>query len=254
MPEMKTNQITQTLFVSILMAANVSTLAQTVDAPRVVDGDTWAYSVTEEKAAQGGGITATTRKWENTITRAGTKTFSVSAKQIESTSLPKELMRNFDWSAVKNINGTPVITSRPYDFPLKPGKEWQLDFSNEAPEAGTKVEKITKHYTVTGWTDIKVPAGVFHALKVEMEGEWSKEFNAIGPSTSSAAAQDQGNSVAIARIAQARTPKPVTGKLYQALWYVPETKTYVKSITEDYSANGTLHARVTEVLESMHVN
>lgn len=32
---------------------------------------------------------------------------------------------------------------------------------------------------VLGWVDIKVLVGIYYVIKVEMEGEWSKEFNLI---------------------------------------------------------------------------
>ena len=239
-------------FFTIFMC-NGATIAQSVDGPVIKDGDTWVYSVVEEKASAAG-ITSRTREWENTVARAGAKTLSITTKPLDTTDLPREVVRNADWSIVANVNGQLTLTSHPYDFPLKPGKEWQVDFATNSPDARTKVEKITKHYTVIGWTDIKVPAGTFHALKVEVEGEWFKEFNEIGPSATSTVAKQQGNSVAMAQTQQASTPKPVSGKLYQAYWYVPEIRSHVKLILEDYQSGGALNNRHTEVLESVHVN
>lgn len=228
--------------------------AQSASVPSVAEGNSWTYSVTEEKAAPDGGMASTTHKWENTITRAGEKTFSISVKQLESTNLPRELLRNSDWSVGRNINGASVTTSRPYEFPLTPGKEWKIEFSTDAPEPGTKVEKVVKRYTVVGWTDIKVPAGTFHALKVEMEGEWSKEFTEVGPSASASVATNNGGSISVAKKTEAKTPTPVTGKLYAAFWYAPEVKSHVKLVVEDYKPTGLLNKRTTEVLESMNVN
>ena len=243
------------LYFVLLVSSSVSARVESVNAPNVAEGDDWVYSLTEEKAvAPGGGMVSTTRRIETTITRAGTKSFSVSVKQIDSTGLPKEILLNSDWSASKNVNGQMVVMNRPYDFPLTPGKEWKLDISANAPTPAIKVEKIIKHYAVIGWTDIKVPAGTFHALKVEMEGEWSKEFTEIGPSASAEVAKGNGNSVSLAKTTGPRTPKPVGGKLYAAFWYVPEIKSHVKSIIEDYYPGGGLHSRITEELESEHVN
>lgn len=238
---------------SAWLACSGVAVAQSANAPEIKDGDDWVYTVTEEKSSAAG-IASSTRKWENTVARAGTKTLSLMAKQVDSTELPREVIRNADWSNVANVNGARTVTSRPYDFPMKPAKEWQVDYTFENPDARTKTEKISKHFTVIGWTDVKVPAGTFHALKVEMEGEWFKEFNQVGPTASSSVSKQDGNSVAVAQTSQATTPKPVSGKLYQAYWYVPEIKSHVKLILEDYQAGGALNNRHTEVLESAKVN
>ena len=134
------------------------------------------YNVTEEKNVSGA-ISSSNRKWEISISRAGSKTVAIAAKPIDSNMPPKEILRNADLSVVQNINGKNTIIGHPYDFPIKPGKTWKVEYVTEGPDARTKSEKITKNYSVLGWVDVKVPAGTFHALKVEMEGEWTKEFN-----------------------------------------------------------------------------
>ncbi|MGC3944580.1 MAG: hypothetical protein QM762_08685 [Chryseolinea sp.] len=241
------------LTLSTMVACCGTAMAQSVNKPEIKDGDTWAYNVTEEKNTAAG-ITSMTRKWENTVARAGSKTFSLTAKQLDSTNLPKEFSRSSDWSNVANVNGKPTMLNHPYDFPMTPGKEWQVEYTTDNPDPRTKIEKVVRHYAVVGWTDIKVPAGTFHALKVEMEGEWFKEFNEVGPHASSMVTKQQGNAIAVAQTSQASTPKPVSGKLYQAYWYVPEIKSHVKLIVEDYQAGGALNSRITEELASVHVN
>ncbi|MFX8907116.1 hypothetical protein ABTM87_19990, partial [Acinetobacter baumannii] len=59
---------------------------------------------------------------------------------------------------------------------------------------------------------------------------------------------------AVAQTISATTPKPVSGKLYQAYWFVPEIKSHVKSVIEDYQAGGALNSRTTEVLEASQLN
>jgi len=129
-----------------------------------------------------------------------------------------------------------------------------VEYLTEAPDARTKFEKISKNYNIVGWVDVKVPAGTFRALKVEMEGEWTKEFNVIGPSASATVENGQTGSVAIAKNLKANTPKPVSGRLYQAFWYLPEIKNHVKFINEDYQSGSALNKRITTELESSHVN
>jgi len=238
---------------SMLLLATATSFAQTATAPTLSDGDKWIYDVTEEKNVAGA-ISALKQKWDVEISRAGAKTMAVSAKPIDSNMPPKELLRNADWSVAQNINGKNTTTSHPYDFPIKPGKTWKVEYVTENPDPRVKVQKITKNYTVVGWVDIKVPAGTFHALKVEMEGEWSKEYNTVGPSATSTVANGAAGSVAIAATRKPSTPQPTSGRLYDAFWYVPEMKTHVKLIVEDYQAGGTLNRRVTEELATSQVN
>jgi len=247
---MKTNtRFFYALAAGLLLTLSAPSFGQTATAPAFADGDRWIYNVTEEKNVSGA-ISSSGRKWEISISRAGTKTISVSAKPSDSNMPPKEVARDVDWSVVENINGSNMITSHPYDFPMKQGKSWKVEYITPNPDARTKLVKTIKNYAVVGWVDIKVAAGNFRALKVEMEGEWTKEFNEIGPSVSTAAANDQSGSVAIAKSLKANTPKPVSGRLYQAFWFVPEIKSHVKLIVEDYQAGGALNKRITEELES----
>ena len=237
----------------ISISISGTSYSQTSNAPVFSDGDKWVYNVTEEKNVSGA-ISSSNRKWENSISRTGSKTIAISAKPVDSNMPPKELSRDADWSVVQNINGKNTITSHPYDFPLKPGKTWKVEYVTEGPDARTKFEKITKNYNVIGWVDVKVPAGTFHALKVEMEGVWTKEFNEVGPSASATVANGQAGSVAVAQNLKASTPKPVSGRLYQAFWYLPEIKTHAKLIVEDYQSGGALNKRITEELESSQVS
>jgi len=238
---------------AILLLASAASFAQTTSAPLLSEGDNWIYNVTEEKNFSGT-LSTTTRKWANSITRAGTKTVALSVKPLDNNLPPRELSRDADWSIVQNINGKNTITSHPYDFPLKPGKTWKVEYVTDNPDARTKQQKVTRNYTVVGWVDVKVPAGTYHALKVEMEGEWSREFNEVGPTTSATVTNGQTGSVAVAANLKTNTPKPVSGRLYDAFWYVPEMKSHVKVISEDYQAGGALNKRITEELEASQIN
>ena len=236
-----------------LCVASGAVLAQSANSPTLKDGDKWIYNATEEKNSAGA-MGSSTRKWEISISRAGSRTISVATKPVDSNMPPKELSRDADWSVVQNIGGKNTMTSHPFDFPMQPGKTWKVEYVIERPDAQTKTEKISKQYTVIGWEEIKVAAGTFHALKVEMEGEWSKEFNTRGPSATSGVSTGEAGSVAVAQSLNAATPKPVSGRLYQAFWYVPEVKSHVKLIVEDYQAGGSLNKRMTENLESFSVD
>jgi len=218
-------------------------------APVFKEGDKWIFSVTEAKNTNGV-MSSTNHKWENSVTRAGSHSFTLSAKTTDSNLPPKELSRNSDWGVTSSVNGESIVISKPYDFPLKDGKSWKIEYTMNNPDAKVRSEKISKQYTVIGWEDITVPAGKFHALKVEMEGDWHKEFAPVGPSAVSSASSNANGSVGVVKTQNAGTPNPASGKLYQAFWYVPEIKNHVKAIFEDYQAGGALNRRTTEELES----
>jgi len=87
-----------------------------------------------------------------------------------------------------------------YDFPLSPGKTWE----QVTTETDIKTGKIRIH-TITGtvgqWEDVTVPAGTFHAIRVNLG------TNVFNPSTGE---QINGTDTS---------------------WYVPEVHRSVKSIT-----------------------
>lgn len=220
-----------------------------VAVPSFKEGDKWTFNITEAHNVNGA-MNASTRKWENVISRSGSHNFSLTSKTVDSNLPPKEFGRNTDWSIVSSINGENTITSRPYDFPLVENKTWKVEYQTNNPSAKVKLEKISKQYTVLGWEEITVPAGTFRAMKIEMEGEWHSEFNPVGASALSAVSADSSGSTGVVKAQNASTPKPASGKLYQAFWYVPEVKNYVKAVYEDYQSGGALNKRTTEELES----
>jgi len=236
-----------------LFCMTISTLhAQTVDRPALKEGDKWVYSirVDESKADI---MSSTTRKWEASINRVGSHTVVLANKPVDSNLPPKESTLNTDWSVTRSVNGKNIVVNRPYDFPMQPGKTWKLETVEDKPDALTKTQKISQQYTVIGWEEVKVPAGTFKALKIEVEGEWSKEFEPRGPSANSAVGTGTAGATAIVQTHTAFTPPPVSGRLYKAFWYVPEIKRDVKVISEDSNGSGALHKRTTEELESVSV-
>ncbi|PUA20288.1 hypothetical protein [Glaciimonas sp. PCH181] len=240
-----------TIIASICIASG-TLHAQSVERPVLKEGDKWAYSVRvdENKADI---MRSSTRNWEASITRAGLQTIILASKPVDSNLPPTEASLNADWSVTRSLNGKNTVTSRPYDFPMKPGKTWKLETLENKPDAQAKTQKITLQYTVVGWEDVKVPAGTFKALKIEAEGEWQKEFETRGASANSAVGAATTGATVVIQSHAAFTPPPVSGRIYRAFWYSPEIKRDVKLVTEDMTGNGTLSKRTTEELESFSV-
>lgn len=72
--------------------------------------------------------------------------------------------------------------SSPYpalEFPLTPGKKWRNEIRYEAM-SGTWRQQSDAH--VVGWEKLKVPAGVFDVLKIEVRGHWQHDHVRYGTS------------------------------------------------------------------------
>jgi hypothetical protein len=234
----------------VLAAAGSSVLhAQTIDRPVVSEGDKWVYSVRVDES-KSGVLTSTTRKHEAWVTRVASHSFIMARKPADSNLPPQEVSLNPDWSTSRNINGKNTVVTMPYDFPLKTGKTWDTDTTDQHPNPTVKTLRNTLHYTVLGWEEIKVPAGTFKALKIETEGDWFKEYAPRGASANSTMQNGpDGTSVAM-NSRPAATPPSAGGRMYKVLWYAPEVKREVKMIAEDYDPNGVVQHRTTAELES----
>jgi hypothetical protein len=232
----------------IIVTEQVS--AQSVDAPSLQEGDKWIYNVAEEVNSSGV-MQSSSKKWINTISRAGSKFITLTSKPIDSNLPPKEFLRNIDWSSENSLAGKPTITSKPYSFPLESKKVWKIEFIEQNPNQKVKIAKTTKEYTVIGWETVTVPAGTYKAIKVEMNGDWYVEFNTIAPTSSTATTSGESGATAVARSTAAVTPPPASGRLYQAYWYVPDLKSHIKLVGEEYNAGGQLNKRHIEELDSV---
>ena len=221
--------------------------AQALGAPKLSLDDSWVYQNTIENK---GGWHQT--RIENLVTRAGATTIAVSSKPVGSTMPATDHLTGADWSRSRSINGHDTLINRPMAFPLSVGKSWQVEYTEDHPNRAHSSERFKTGYKVTGWEDVTVPAGVFHALKIEADGEW---FAAIAPATSVASgarADAQGTTMVMqsARI----VPATVSGRTYKAFWYVPGVKRWVKSVEEYYDSNGTRNERFMDELESYKVS
>ena len=223
--------------------------AQEAPLPKLNEGDKWIYNVKVEQPPGG----STTRKWEASIVRAGSTSVVMARKPSDSNLPPQEISFAPDWSRSTSVNGKLTTTVKNFDFPMKPGKTWDISFTENQPNEKLKLVKRSFQYKVIGWEDVKVPAGTFKAIKIETDGDWYHEFlpsNAvIGSRVESGAS---GNSVAV-QSRNAVTPGPMTGKYYKAFWYAPEVKREVKAIEETFTTSGSVSNRTTAELDSYSV-
>jgi hypothetical protein len=221
--------------------------AQTADQPTLQAGDSWVYTDTVETGQQG-----FSRKDELiTVERVDSTDVLVSTKQDGSNQAPVESMTGLDWSRSRDINGKQEVVNRPFDFPLREGKKWTVDYTELHPNRQHSSESFHSDYVVTGWEDIQVPAGKFRALKVEAEGQWT----AVLAPAAIAGSQAIATPGAVTTVTQAQHvgSRTASGRLYKAFWYVPAEKRFVKSVEEYYDSKGVRFQRFTSELSSSKV-
>lgn len=225
-----------------------SAYAQTADLPQLKAGDSWVVADTTEQGTQG---------WvhkdnEIAVERVQSDGLLIAVKEQGSALQPVERMVGLDWSRTRSVNGKQQIVNQPLSFPLKPGKKWTLDYTELNPNPQHSSESYHRECAVTGWESIQVKAGTYNAAKVECEGQWTA---VVAPALVSGH-ESVVNATGVAVVAQNRhiTPKTFTGRLYEAVWYVPAEKRFVKSVEEYYDANGVRSKRNTEELVSSKVS
>jgi hypothetical protein len=200
---------------SAWLVCTAATFAQTAPAPTLQPDDTWTYRRTTE---------SNPNVWrqvhfEGSIVRNSGATNLIRNREVDSPNPPREILINSDWSNYRSLAGKETVVHRPRKL----------------------------KYRVVGWEDIEVPAGKFKALKIEADGVWTGEIAPKVVASISTQAGEQGTTAATQTTKV--TAETVTGRLYQAYWYVPE----IKSVEENYDTGGVRSARFTNALESFKV-
>lgn len=221
--------------------------AQQPAGPRVSANDTWTYQDTVESRSGW-----RQNRTDLTVVRAGASEIVVSSRPSGSSLPPTEQLAGPDWSRVRSVNGQQTVVNRPLVFPLNIGRAWEVDYTDNQPSnRAHSSEHYHSVYKVTGWEDVTVPAGTFHALKIEAEGTWSA---VIAPSVGSVAGSRVDAHGATTVIQTGRTTAaPVSGRTYKAFWYVPAVKRWVKADEEYYDPNGVRNQRFLDELTAYKV-
>jgi hypothetical protein len=235
-------------FICCLLFPLLVVAGETIQSPVVKPGDSWVFVTTTEKGQNGW----TQKHEEFKVIHASANSILQAIKENGSNQPPKEQLVGKDWSRFRNINGKETIVNRPLYFPLKEGKSWETDYSEDHPNKEHKNEHFHTSYTVIGWEDIDVPAGHFKAIKIEAEGQWKAELESSVNVVSGAQVRQSGSTIVMQ--SQKIPQQSGTGRLYKAFWYVPQVKRYVKSIEEYYNAGGFRNERYTSELESYNVS
>lgn len=229
----------------VLVLAALPAFAQDapVQLPVLHAGDAWTYRITTEK-----GQNWNQSRDELSITRVTSSTIYFLMKPVNSTQAAREAFATREWGRVRDVNGKETIVNQPLSFLLARGKTWDLSYTEQKPNPAHKYERFENHFVVVGFEDIEVPAGKFHALKIESEGTWHAETDPSQTVTQGARTSEQSSTLSTQ--IQKTESREVSGKTYKAFWYVPNVNRWVKSVEEYYSSGGTRNERYTQELET----
>jgi hypothetical protein len=234
-------------FTTALAATPVMALGSdpaSIPAPSLKVGDTWVFERTHEQGTTG----FSDQRIDLTIDRVNSDTMLVGIKRDGAPNAFEDHMSGVDWSQRRMVGGQETITGRPFSFPLKIGDSWTADYADPQRHGLQTYAKFHTTYRVVGWEDITVPAGTFHALKVEANGTGDAQLSAPAAAATAAVADPSGGTT-IAHTQRARTGVAhfIT---YAEFYYVPDIKYFVKSVEEQYNANNVRTTRDTQTLVS----
>lgn len=221
-------------FVASCLLFSAMALAQTVGQPVLRHGDSWLFQQTLQTPKDGW----KQARFQLEVTRVTPSRVYFSVAQVGVARPPAELMAGLDWSMSKSVNGKETLVSKPLDFPLRAGKDWKFELE-EKETLGNDIHKSKSSsltYQVIGLENIEVPAGKFKAWKIEAEGNWTEtKPPEVATSQTTRAGADGAVAVSVAKKIGETT---VTGRIYEAVWYAPEVKNYVKYIKERFDPGG----------------
>ena len=218
--------------------------AGSVPAPTLQVGDSWVYDQTHEAGQTG----FAEQRVDLAIDRVSSDTMLVGIKRDGAPTAFQDHISGLDWSQRRMVDGKETVTGRPFSFPLKVGDTWTADYAEPTPHGLQTYAHFQTTYKVVGWEDVTVPAGTFHALKIEANGTADGRIN-IPASAASAAVATPGGATTMAHTqrAQSGVLRMIT---YGEFYYVPEVKYYVKSVEEQYNGENVRTRRDTWALVS----
>ena len=213
-------------------------------APVFSEGDSWVFEQTTEKGTAG----FQQVRLDETIERLDGATMIVGVKPDGAPTSPADQVMGQDWSKRRLVDGVQAETARPFAFPMRVGKTWSVGYQDNTRRGNQLSLHVRRTYTVVGWQDVTVPAGTFHALKVEAKGvdEGLMEV----PSTAvSGGAMEPGNAATFSSLHRGGRGRLTRGT-YGAFYYVPSLRNYVQSVEEQYNSDDVRVSRVTLKLVS----
>ena len=161
------------------------------------------------------------------------------------------MLANPDWSRTRSVNGKQTMVNRPFAFPLNLAKVWVVDHAEITPSDRRQTrEHLEMTYKLAAWEDATVPAGTFHALRIEDDGTGTAE---LPSNTMVAAGRTSGGGGNLA-VTTRRANRTASGRFIKTFWYVPDARRWLKSEESFYDNNGERSEQETSVLDAYKVD
>jgi hypothetical protein len=211
--------------------------------PAYLVGDSWVYDRSREI-----GKKFSQERVDLKIDRVGDETMLVGFKLDGSPNDFDDQAMGLDMSGRAIVDGQQKVTARLFSFPMKVGDKWTEDFVDPRRKGIQTSAHVTMTYKVVGWEDVTVPAGTFHALKIEGNGLLTAQV--FFPAKAIAAGEaGPSDATSISHVQTAHSGTMVQPR-YRLIYYAPQIKNYVKLIYEQYDDQNVRNERDTFVLVS----
>lgn len=215
-----------------------------VPAPAFTVGDSWIMEVTAEAAPSA----FSRRRISQTVERLNSDSMVVAIKVVDAPTAAQNRVVSLDWGQRMVVDGEEKSTQHPLSFPLRVGESWTADWVDPTRHGNQLKVHVHTTYKVVGWEDVTVPAGTFHALKIENNG--SADADILIPSVAQSTAVGGGGSGTAVSHAQAGGRGVMHRKVFSLIYYVPEVKQMIKTVDEQYNESEVMTGRTTEELVS----
>jgi hypothetical protein len=230
--------------VSLMLQPLGAIAADDVPAPTVKAGDSWVFNHLTERGTTG----FDQERRSLSVERVDDDSMIVGVKPDGSPRAPEDLKVGLDWVQTRTVNGAQIVIGQAFSFPLTVGKTWTVDFTDPTQRGRQSETHVKRTYKVIGWEDVTVPAGTFHALKIEDRGTLDARVS-IPAAAAGAVTAGGGGSTAVTHIQKAASGE-THETIYGLVYYVPAVKYFVKTLDEHYSADEVRVSRETEELVS----
>ena len=231
---------------ALCAAAGGSVHAQdgVASAPSFHPGDSWLFDETVERDTSGFSDTRYALKVE----RVDSDSMVVGIKRDGSPTDFQDHVDGLDWSLRHLVDGREETTARPYNFPMAVGKTWTADYTDPQRHGLQTSAHYRWTYKVVGWEDVNVPAGTFHAMRVDATGTVQVQFAAATAAAAGAVVSNVGNTAVIN--SQASPSHAEYASLRSTFYYSPQIKATVKTVEEVYNSEDTRVRLTTRTLIS----
>ncbi len=196
--------------------------SEPVPAPKIAVGDRWVYQGLDGESGNPVAL-------ERVVTRISGDVVQMRQRGLDRRGQPEsgERMRSMSRTTLALDVPNKVSGQMRYaDFPLALGKSWQYGY-----QLSGRTDSVTT-YRVGARVDalerVRVPAGVFDALRVEHQGDWDTPVLVNGVVSS------------------------LSGKISATFWYAPAVNGWARIDLTLYRPDGSVQTRLQQELVSYH--